>query len=143
MAHWKQIQLKEFIGGGPWPTCVLNVEGSSKTVYLKNVPMNAVQFINNLNALSNRVESLSGEIANDTKRLRGAYAVSADVDSQYDQNRNQFSANLDNKKDDLAALQKQLVALRASQVSATSDLAMFTGQIYNKMEVWDCGQKTQ
>lgn len=141
MAHWKQIEIHDVIGGGPWPVCKLTADGLSKTVYLKNVPPSAAQYWIKLHDLTAREKNLRDKIANDTKRLRSADMVDADVDSDYYRNRETFRVNLQNSRDDLDALQSQLAQLHSQQKELTSDFAMFTGQVYNKLEVWDCGLK--
>jgi len=141
MAHWKQIEIKEVIGGGPWAMCKLAIEGKSQTVYLKNVPASAAQYWTKLSDLTIRVKNLQQKIANDTKRLRNADTVQADFDSDYYRNRETFRVNLENSRDDLRNLQSQLSELRSQENEFASDFAMFTGQVYNKLEVWDCGIK--
>jgi hypothetical protein len=144
MKHWKQIKIIQFVPGGPWPTCTLLVDGKDhKTVYLKNIPVSAIQYLNQVSYLESQIKNLSEQIATDTKRLRVANAVQAEYGSEYDQNRDIFAANLHNKEDDRDSLVEKLSGLKSQEKELTSDFAMFTGQIYNNMEVWDCGLKTQ
>lgn len=142
MPHWKKITIIDFIPGGPWPICKISGE-ISKTVYMKNLPIAAIQYWNQFNYLTTRIGNLKFQIEDDKKRLRQADAVEADYGSEYDQNREQFRANLRNNEDDLESLKRQLDDLKAQQKESISDFAMFTGQVYNNYEVWDCGLKTQ
>lgn len=144
MKHWKQIKIKDFTPGGPWPTCVFSVDGSGgKTAYLKNIPASAMQYLNQISYLQSQIKTLSEQIATDTKRLRTANAVQAQYGSEYDQNRDAFSARLQNNKDDLDSLEEKFSELKAQEKELTSDFAMFTGQVYNNVEVWDCGMRSQ
>jgi hypothetical protein len=144
MKHWKQIKITSFTPGGPWPTCVMSIDGGGdKTVYLKNIPIVAIQYLNQRAYLESQIKTLSEQIAIDTKRLRSANAVQAEYGSEYDQNRDIFRANLQNRRDDLDELRDKLSELTAHEDKSLSDLAMFSGQVYNSMEVWDCGLKTQ
>lgn len=143
MPHWKQINILEVLTGAPWPVCKLAADGKSKTVYLKNIPLLSIQYWNQFNDLTTRIANLKKQIAVDEKRYESADAVQAEYGSQFSQNRNQFYANLQNSKRTLDELREQLSELQTRKKDFISDFAMFTGQIYNKMEVWDCGQKTQ
>jgi hypothetical protein len=144
MKHWKKITIEDFTPGGPWPICSIKIEGAGKkTIYLKNIPAQAMQCLNQLSQMNAQIKFLSQQVASDIKNLRDADAVHAEFNSQFDQNRDTFRARLRNNQDRLDELTSQRDELLAKQIDSTSDLAMFTGQTYNKMEVWDCGQKSQ
>jgi hypothetical protein len=142
MAHWKEIKIIEFTPGAPWPTSKFTADGKTKTAYLKNIPPVTIQYLNQINQLRAQIKNLKNQITNDRKQLHSADAVQAESGSQYDQNRDAFRARLHNNEIDLDSLNEKLEELDSQEKEKTSDFAMFTGQIYNKLEVWDCGQKT-
>jgi hypothetical protein len=142
MKHWKIVKVETLQPAAPWPTCYIQIDRlEHKTVYVKNVPKEMSQFLNDFSVIDAQVKALSDEIASDRSRLKVADAINADYYSEFNQKRNLFRINLGLKEDTLAKLTTQLNDLKSRVDVTTTDLAMFTGQIYNKLEVWDFGTK--
>ena len=146
MKHWKHIQISVLIPNVPWPVCSISADGgSTKSVYLKNIPAVAVNAFIEEERLTKAVADKADWIADETKRLRavGAHESEWEYGSPNYIRHQQDLAAIENQREAFKELKSQLQSALKNEKAVGSDFAMFTGQIYNKMEVWDCGQKTQ
>jgi hypothetical protein len=142
MKHWKIVKVETIQTTAPWPTCYIQIDrGEHKSVYTKNIPADLSQFLTELNTLDAQTKALTDEVESDRSRLKVADAINADYNSEFNYNRNNFRINLGLKEDRLAKMNTRLNELKSTVETSTTDLAMFTGQIYNKIEVWDFGTK--
>jgi len=146
MPSWKRIQVSTVTPAAPWPICAIKIEGAeTKTVYLKNLPGSIFNIFLEEDRLTKSVTEKDQWITAETKRLRLAYTHESEWEYG-SPNYIQFqrdSANLENQKDTLKELRTQLTACTRNKKLLGADFALFTGQVYAKLEVWDMGQKSQ
>lgn len=144
MKHWKFIKVLSVTRTVPWNICAIKIEGKeTKNVYLNHIDNEAVSAFENEAVLLQQISELSKWIDAETKRLRdvGAHESEWEYGSPNFISYQKNQATLRNKQDDLYKLRSDLETAITHIDIWSDDLAMFTGQFYNKMEVWDIGQK--
>jgi len=140
MPQWKFLRVESFQQAIPWSTGHIQVDGKEhKMVYLKNVPEEIVQYFNEIRLLETQIKTLEDNIALEKERYNGPKVMPYSPGSESDQNWRVHRADLVNKESDLKKLKDQLTRLKSKE--RTSDLATYTGQMHNNLEVWDFGVK--
>jgi len=79
----------------------------------------------------------------DTATVKANSRTGVSVDST-DERRAAFNRRvtaLRDSKEQLRKLEAEMEEILTAKQAATAALAMFTGKIYAKLEIWDCGQK--
>jgi len=146
LAHWKFLEitqmLPEHLTG--MDKCVVRYEGRSKTVWLQHLPTAIKQHLLERERLAQEIKAEREYINDETVRLRYASAnspSSAASDSpggRQIRDLNVAGADLKTRREDLGEMESRFAKLSEER---TNELAMFTGQNYGGVEVWDCGAK--
>jgi len=142
MRHWKIVKIETVQPKDPWPTGSIRIDRQEhKSVFLKNIPEEIRKYLSDVGDTMTRIESLTPEIRSDVQRLKVENGANINPYSEFNRNRKQFQANLVNKQKEFNRLLAQFKYLKSKEEINASDLAMFTGQITNNIEVWDFGVK--
>lgn len=141
MTHWKLVTIETLQQTAPsWITGYVQIDRQEhKTIYLKNIPKEMSDYLSRVGELEVKKKELANQIESDKKNLAQARAVDADKHSDFAQQRRELNAKLEREEIDFRVLTKQIDDVKLDEKLKASDLAMFTGQTFNKLEVWDFG----
>jgi len=142
MPHWKCVGIESVQSAAPWPTCYIQIDQKEhKTVYVKNLPKEIPGQLSRVSELEAKKEALAKQVEADNKILLQAEGSDAQWGSDLARRRRELREKLHTEESQLRALTKQIDEVKANTKVDILDLAMFTGQVYNKLEVWDFGMK--
>jgi hypothetical protein len=148
LPHWKEIQIESVIAlNGAAPRCRITVDRQSREILIRNVlkeVFDAFAEADKLNAEFKRLETYVKSERIRVRQLRAITPVEADADSPGGEQIRQTNlaiANLKTSEEELEAASQRSAAAQARVKTLGKDLAMFTGQKYAGLEVWDCGHK--
>ncbi len=149
LAHWKEVRITQCLGKiGTHTKCAAVIEGQAKTVLISNIKPETVARIAKVDALlaytSKEAERLKRE-ADRIERLDAVTPTGASGNANYvnavmaqREQVNLAAVNLKRAQEALEAKQDETLKL-LEEIKQDSDFAMFTGQKYAGLEVWDCG----
>jgi hypothetical protein len=161
LSHWKKLQILEIKGNtGGYQRCIVKTESDAKTeLLIANLPPEPGVFFQSLTQQYAAILRLRQQVAADQRAVEayGDRYISTPseytsvtsgtggtaVDSETSR-RAQYRAAVNKRDQDekaLAALELRYQESVQSNAARTSVLAMFTGQSYAKLEIWDCGRK--
>ena len=161
MKHWKRVKVEAINGDiGGWPKCSIVTEsGDTQTVLVKNLPRSIPAFFAGIKDQTDAIESLQTQIAADKQRREQLWNRYIYTDSSYvqmnvssssgtsvdsEQTRHAQAVAMDaqiaNEKDRLASLEATRDRELAASASKLTVFAMFTGQQYGGVNIWDTGQ---
>lgn len=149
MAHWKEVRITTIVSDlAGYQKCGVTIGGNAKWILARNLPQKMKEYFTRLEQVQNQMTSLTRYIVNEKARVTRADAITPTgaggspgyVDSvmraRYQVN---LAANaLDEKKAELDSITREFTEMIKEK---QEDLAMFSGQMYAGLEIWDFGRK--
>jgi hypothetical protein len=141
---WKEVRVVQV--GAPvsvYTKCVVVMDGMTNAILADHLPDKIKKFLADEAQLEAQAAQLSQFVTSETQRLRitGAQAQNWDPSSP---DYNQFlldRSTLDNRKEQLDLLTRQLQEMKTREPGETTDYAIQMNKIYTGMQVWDFGLK--
>lgn len=152
LKHWKEIhvyEVKSEVGG--WKKCLIGGETGDQEVFLANIPAPVQEFLDTVKSQADAIENEQAAIEQEQVRIRRARAnapIDATTDGSGFVKVQAYYRQLDIDDERLSERKDALVKLNATYRGTltkagdkTLTLAMFTGQKYGGLDVWDCGRR--
>jgi len=144
MPHWKEIHIVAPLGElGCYLKCAVQIErGSTTTNAIGNVPVGLLAKFAEVRRIEQRLAEWNKRLRAEARQVREAHALApaAEYPGIAEANANIAGEKLRQSQEDRAALSSKLDALR-TEIAATYDYAMFTGQSYGGFKIMDMGRK--
>ena len=143
---WKEVRVVQ-VGEqiSVYTRCLAVIDGFTNSILADHLPDKIRKFLADEAQLEFQARQLSQFVTDETQRLRiaGAQAQSLDATSSA---YNQFlldRSTLDNRKEQLDMLTRQLQDMKSREPGETTDYAIQMNKIYTGMQVWDFGLKSR
>lgn len=143
MAHWKQIKVTQIKNPiATWDDCFIQTEdGATTEILLAHCDPSVRSSFAALSGADSRITFLESQINADHAQLAAPYQKGAIAVQRA---RSAVSAQLATLQGEYSTLTNQRAKIFLAHVESARQvnlLAMFTGQRYSGLEVWDCGLK--
>ena len=146
LAAWKEVQvLKVGDNISVYIQCQAVIEGVTNLIFTDHLPGRIKMFLEEEQGLLKQSNELQSFVETETKRLRLVQAESLNWEWGSTA-MNKFlldRATLNNKKDELAEVNRKLAKRNTNEASGAVDFAVLMNKKYLNLDLWDFGLKRE
>jgi uncharacterized protein YdcH (DUF465 family) len=144
LPHWKEIRIKEIINVGGFYKCTVSIEGEpEKSIIMSNLPEPVKKAFAGIAEKRNALDSARAQAEQDKQNVDAARErFLQNFDSVREAELNDARARSERSSNLLQERSRAYDEAFQTIAADTTVLAMNSGKEYAKMQIWDCGLKS-